>query len=617
MTRKNALLISFPILFLLATTLGAVTPSTAGDLPLHTRFSVFSLPEDQAQRLENKAERLLTLTLKMDQGWYTYAHNPGGMGKPTRLAVSDATSGKAIGTLYPEGKSKIDPFNTTQTINTYESGTRLFIPLPSGVEFVTATLDLLLCSATTCLPASVDLVWNGSKNASPLLKASDQPWWEKYRQIAATTPLEATRASSPEIPSTSENAQWNFEPRYLVPGLEVSDLITAILLGLIAGLILNVMPCVLPVVSLKLSAILSASSEQDEKERQRLFREHNIFFALGVLCFFSVLALTLGLTGQAWGAFFQNRWLVLAVAGIILALSASLFGLFHLPVIDLKFGSKATSPRSQAFFTGMLTTLLATPCSGPFLGGVLSWALLQQPFVVTVVFLAIGAGMASPYLLMTIFPGLSRFLPRPGPWIEFVEKGIAFFLLATGFYLVSLALGSRTLLFLVPTWGIACAIWLWKRSMAARTARNVWKLRLTGACLAGLCLAWTFAPADQSQPWDPFDTKAFNQQLGSEVLFVDFTADWCPTCKLLEATVLTPDNVRHWKRQYDIRFIKADLTERNPDAEALLKALGGSSIPMAAVFGTGPAADRPLVLRDLFTKTQLENALESWDKPGK
>ncbi len=165
----------------------------------------------------------------------------------------------------------------------------------------------------------------------------------------------------------------------------------------------------------------------------------------------------LGVTGSAWGALFQNKWLVLSVAAIILALSLSLFGLFHLPVIDLKFGSKNNNPHVQAFFTGNLTTLLATPCSGPFLGGVLSWALIQGPVVIATVFISIGIGMALPYLLLALNPGLSRFLPKSGPWIEFVEKGIAFFLIATAFYLVSIAVGSESLRILAPLWALLSA----------------------------------------------------------------------------------------------------------------------------------------------------------------
>ena len=133
--------------------------------------------------------------------------------------------------------------------------------------------------------------------------------------------------------------RWSFTPTYLQPGLEVGNLLSAILMGLLAGLILNIMPCVLPVVSLKLSALLDSSAIDNETDRIVAFREHNIFFSLGVITFFLVLALVLGLTGQAWGALFQKQWLVLAVAGVIFALSLSLFGLFHLPVIDLKFGT--------------------------------------------------------------------------------------------------------------------------------------------------------------------------------------------------------------------------------------------------------------------------------------
>ena len=402
---------------------------------------------------------------------------------------------------------------------------------------------------------------------------------------------------------------WQFEPTYLQPGLEVSSLISAILMGLLAGLILNIMPCVLPVVSLKLSSLLNATDSRGQKNRYRAFREHNIFFVLGVLAFFIVLAVVLGATGKAWGALFQYRWLVLALAAMITALAASLFGLFHLPIIDLKFGARQTTPRRQAFFTGMLTTLLATPCSGPFLGGVLGWALIQGPFIIATVFVAIGVGMASPYMLLAINPKLARFLPKSGPWIEFVEKGVGFFLLGTAFYLVSIAYGTWTLRILAPLWVILTGGWLWFHTNNVRAAVR-WTIRLVTLALLAGSIAWTTPSQLETDPWEPFNPVTLNDAIGEEFLFVDFTADWCPTCKALEATVMTDKNVARWKNTYAVRFIKVDMTERDPEAEALLLALGSRSIPTAAIFRKNQPKT-PLVLRDLFTVKQVENILNS------
>jgi len=559
---------------------------------------------------------ILTLTLDMEPGWYTYADVPGGLGKPTRLTGMTADE-SPLAVFYPKGVLKNDSFDPSVMVNTYASGTRLFalVTKASSASFpVRLELDLLLCHPTKCVPARKTLTIDmPSTGIAGLPDAAAQAWWPDFAgmerakaavEVSPTSPSEKAAAETEPVP-------WDFTPRYLQPGLEVAGLLSAVLMGLLAGLILNVMPCVLPVVSLKLSALLNAAAE-DEAARVRKFREHNVFFVLGVLFFFLVLAAVLGGTGQAWGALFQKRWLVLAVAGLILALSLSLFGLFHLPVIDLKFGTKSKNPRTQAFFTGCLTTLLATPCSGPFLGGVLSWSLIQGPVIIATVFLAIGLGMSLPYLLLILNPGLARFLPKSGPWIEYVEKGVAFFLVGTAFYLASIALGGEALRILGPLWALLFGGWLWLRTRTARQ-RARWTFRLTAVALFAALVLWTAPTTVTHSDWVPFDPADFSQRMGREKLFLDFTADWCPTCKALEATVLTPENVSRWRARYGVTFIKVDMTERDVEAEALLRALGSASIPTAALFSPGPESGSPLVLRDLFTESQLETILKSWD----
>ncbi|MEF2230527.1 MAG: cytochrome c biogenesis protein CcdA [Pseudodesulfovibrio sp.] len=574
--------------------------ASLADSVLKTRVEPFRSGEDI----------LLVLTLDMEPDWYTYAHEPGGLGKPTRL-TGETADGTPLTALYPKGTSKKDGFDPSITVNAYHSGTRLYALAPDGsaASFpVSLDLDLLLCHPTKCVPARRHLNFGQSGlDPAALPEASGQPWWNEYQALEKT----AAPAIAGQATEEAEPASWVFTPRYLRPGLEVAGLLSAVFMGLLAGLILNVMPCVLPVVSLKLSALLNAATG-NEAVRVRNFREHNIFFVLGVLSFFLVLAVVLGGTGQAWGALFQERWLVLAMAALILALSLSLFGLFHLPVIDLKFGTKSGSPRIQAFFTGCLTTLLATPCSGPFLGGVLSWSLIQGPVIIATVFLAIGLGMSLPYLLLIMNPKLARFLPRSGPWIEFVEKGVAFFLVGTAFYLASIALGGQALRILAPLWGVLFGGWLWTRTRSIRPyARRAFRLAAVALLLA--LVAWTTPTTVTRSDWEPFDPATFSRRLGREKLFLDFTADWCPTCKALEATVLTPENVSRWRARYGMTFIKVDMTKRDVEAEALLRALGSASIPTAALFSPGPESGSPLVLRDLFTESQLETILKSWD----
>jgi thiol:disulfide interchange protein DsbD len=604
----------FHFFFILASILFAL-PSQAqikpSNLPMEAVVEGFSVPSGTLG--DDSAEAVVvTVTLNMEKDWYTYTNVTGELGKPTRLKAT-AADGTRLAVFYPEGTDKPDPFEPDTMTKAYKSGTRLFALIPRGTVEpfpVNMRLDLLLCHPTKCVPARLKLTYKGTDTPSSLPDASAQPWWDAFSSLARTHQAAAVK---PPSNATAEMQaaviEWKFEPTYLQPGLEVRSLISALLMGLLAGLILNVMPCVLPVVSLKLTSLLGAADGKRESDQYHAFREHNVFFVLGVLTFFLILAVVLGATGKAWGALFQYRWLVLTLAGIMAALGASLFGLFHLPVIDLKFGTNQTTPRRQAFFTGMLTTLLATPCSGPFLGGVLGWALIQGPLVIATVFISIGVGMSSPYLLLILNPKLARFLPKSGPWIEFVEKGIGFFLLGTAFYLVSIAYGTWTLRFLAPLWVVLTGGWLWSRT-SATGASTRWTVRLATLALLAASVMWTTPAPLQENPWEDFDPVTLNQALGKDTLFLDFTADWCPTCKVLEATVMTDENVTRWKSEHAIRFIKVDMTERDAEAEALLLALGSRSIPTAALF-TKSDPGKPLVLRDLFTVKQVENILNT------
>ncbi|MFH1915364.1 MAG: cytochrome c biogenesis protein CcdA [Pseudomonadota bacterium] len=617
LTKRFSSLFLFLSLILATGVLPAVAASTPP--PMEPGIMVFSLSDESRQQLGLDWSHVVTISLDMEPEWYTYAHVPGGIGKPTTLSGATADTLPLV-PMYPAGKPKPDTFDPSISVNAYEGGTLLFagVPAASTEPFpVIMRLELLLCHPSRCVPYRRNLTHDGP-GAGVAPSAEVQPWWPSFAALADSTRADSSGGEDDIATTVSQDntetlVQWSFTPVYLQPGLEVSSLLSAILMGLLAGLILNIMPCVLPVVSLKLSALLNSSSLDSEEDRIHAFREHNAFFALGVITFFMVLATVLGATGQAWGALFQNQWLVLAAAGLILALALSLFGLYHLPIIDLKFGVKSGSPRVQAFFTGNLATLLATPCSGPFLGGVLGWSLVQGPLIIFTVFASIGLGMASPYLLMVANPRLSRFLPRSGPWIGYVEKAIAFFLVGTVVYLVGIAFGGVVLRVLAPLWAIALGGWLWVCTRSARPQTR-WIVRASCLSLLAAMIIWTTPQRVGESVWEPFDPVALNERIGQERIFVSFTADWCPTCKVLEATVLTPGNVAGWKRDHDIAFIRVDLTERNVEGEALLKAMGSMSIPASALFAPGEAGASPLVLRDLYTRSQLENILRSWEK---
>jgi thiol:disulfide interchange protein DsbD len=588
-----------------------------GDVPVATRWAAFSLDETFRAATGMTARKLAVLFLEPDKGWHTYSDNPGPLGKPTRLTMSADGGKNSLAAFYPPGTPQPDALNPSLVVNAYAGRTPLFVPLDDGAAELTGTLELLLCTADKCMPVKLALRYRVPDGNLPA--ARGQAWWPRFAATLEARPAQAAPEASATVgnpaPQTSGHGVWTgLKPRYFQPQLEVAGILKAVLFGLLAGFILNFMPCVLPVISIKLSALVAGADAADAAQRTLRFREHNLYFALGALLYFLCLGAILGATGLAWGQLFQRAEVVLVLAALIFALALSLFGVFTLPVVDLKFGGRTAHPKSQALFTGLLATLLATPCSGPFLGGVLGWTLLQPAWVISAVFLCVGLGMALPYLVMALFPGMARLFPKPGPWTGHLEKIVGLLLMGTSVYLLGILPGSRLLPALVLFWLTACAAWLWGLAGPGLDSLRKVLLKLCAVALAAAGLFFALRPADSTPPLDDYAEAALRQTLGRETVVVDFTADWCPSCKALEQTTLAPARLAEFKKRYGLRLMRADLTGRNPDAESLLQALGSQSIPLLAIFPKD-APERPLVLRDLFTPSQLEEALETTARP--
>jgi len=596
----------------------AAVPATAqtGDpatpLPVRMEAAPLALAAPEPP-LPPDAAALLVVTLTPEPGWYFYANDPGAMGQPTRLAASLAGGPAPFAPLYPAGREKPDPFGSGEMVRVYDGPARLFLPLPPGASRADLAAELLLCSAQSCLPARLTAAVALPADLASLPPARSAPWWPEVARALPGRPAPAEEAAPVPQAGTETQAAFapDFSPRFHQQGLEVAGLAKAAMLAFLAGLLLNLMPCVLPVASLKLKGLLSGCGMDGHADPVGCFRTFNLFFALGVISWFVALAVLLASLELAWGQIFQSQGTVLALAVLVFALALSLFGVFTLPVIDLKAPVSGRSSRGAAFFSGCLATLLATPCSGPFLGGVLAWTLTQPAVVVAAVFACIGLGMASPYLVMCVRPQMLFIFNLPGSWTLFVERLAGFFLAATAVYLLNTlpawSLGRAMVLLLLT----AFAAWVW--GSWTSLSRPLWhRLGVRAAALAVVVAGWSWAahPPLPDVSWEPFEPAAFTEAVGAQPVLADFTADWCPNCKFLEFSVLTEENLARWKRRYGMRFVKVDLTRENPAAQALLEAMGSRSIPVVALFPAGEKSREPLVLRDLFTLRTLESAME-------
>ncbi len=580
------------------------------------------------------------------KGYYAYAHEPLTKTLPTTVTLLQYGEPVAVDTVYPTGTLTQDSFDISKNIMAYMGRTPIIMTVPRALltqqdqilgemsaeslnamlqaNSMTITVSGLLCSDSNCWPFTelfgvAEFSVDEGALVTGALGARQGP--SKLMALASAMRRDGQVSENHVLEPQKMDAhatmpQWDFIPRYASPSLEVTGLGKALLFGLLAGLILNLMPCVLPVLGFKLHAFIAAlGQEGSQAERVRAFREHNIFFALGIVTWFLVLALILSWAGLAWGQLFQQIPVLFVLMLIVFLLALSMFGLFSLPVLDIKTGT-SSSPRTQAFMTGAVATLLATPCSGPLLGGVLGWAFGQSPFILAMVFVAVGLGMASPYVVLSIWPKLVYKVPKAGAWTGTVEQIVGFFLMATAVYLLTILPQELVVPTLYTLFVASLCAWIWGRwsGPTASTAQRI-VVRLGAALVIVAMAVWTLSPQEPEEPlWLPFDAAYVQSQLGHEPLVLEFTADWCPNCKVLERTTLTHDNVRAWAKDHGARFIRVDLTRNatanDAAAEALLHALGSRSIPLVALFPKGEAYKNPLVLRDIFTPSQMDEALQ-------
>ncbi len=396
-------------------------------------------------------------------------------------------------------------------------------------------------------------------------------------------------------------------------------LFVMLLLGALGGLLLNVMPCVLPILSLKIFGLVrSAAHGHAEVARGALAT------AAGILASFWALALTAIAAHAAgaavgWGIQFQRPGFVAFLAVVVVLFCLNLWGLFEIPLPQRLARVGAGGPREGLaghFVSGLFATLMATPCSAPFLGTAIGFALAQPPAVVLAVFTALGAGMALPYLLVAAAPGIARLLPKPGDWMDTV-RGVMGFLLAGSavwlFYVLSLQVSPEQLAAIqLGLLGIALFTWMQRRLGAGRVLRSAAAVGVLAAVAVTLVAAsrepGAMARRTGAEPaglisWVDWDrAKAESLAASGQLVFVDVTAAWCFTCKANERLVLNTPEVAEAFKENDVVPMKADWTNKNDEIAAFLAEHGRYGIPFYLLYRPGR---EPHVFSELPSKDGL------------
>ncbi|MFI4980882.1 MAG: thioredoxin family protein, partial [Nevskiales bacterium] len=405
-----------------------------------------------------------------------------------------------------------------------------------------------------------------------------------------------------------------------VPGETAAPLSLALVLfsALLGGLILNLMPCVFPVLSIKAISLIEARAKVARRQRG-----HALAYTFGVLATFGglagvLLALRGGGSAVGWGFQLQQPVFVAVLAYLFFGMGLSMSGVVQFGTRLMGVGQSlaADSGYRGSFFTGVLAVAVASPCTAPFMGTALGYALGQPPAVAMLVFLALGLGLALPFLLIGFFPQLGKLLPRPGAWMETFKQVMAFPLYLSVVWLLWVLGGitdrSGMAVALLGLTLLAFALWLWNRP-----GRIALLLKIA-ALLAALGLLTspqirTVSSGDAAKPGsaaiEPWSEQRVSELRGQgRTVFVDLTADWCITCKVNEHVALDTDTVRKAFADQQVAWLQGDWTRADPAITQLLSRYGRSGVPLYLVYVKG---GEPKVLPQLLTPSIVVDSLKA------
>jgi DsbC/DsbD-like thiol-disulfide interchange protein/cytochrome c biogenesis protein CcdA len=381
----------------------------------------------------------------------------------------------------------------------------------------------------------------------------------------------------------------------------------------IGGLILNVMPCVLPVIALKILGFVAQS-----REEPRRVRVLGLLYAIGVVLSFIVLAGVVISAGKAatWGMQFQDRRFLIAITALVTLVALNLFGVFEVTLSGRAMSAAGVAASQHgsagAFFNGVLAVVLATPCTAPFLGAAVGFALTQSAITILLIFVSVGLGLAFPYVVLSWSPRLMRFMPKPGAWMEKFKNAMGFPMLAAAIWLFTLAtphFGKHA-----PFWLgiflllISIAAWVWGQFIQRRARHQA--LAVFAILLALGSGAYALTQLNSGEDWPAWSTAAVDKaRADGHPVFVDFTAEWCAICKANERSSIQVKSVQQKLKEIGAVTLIGDNTREDPTITAELQKHGRAGVPLVLVYPKDPGKP-PIVLPELLTPGIVLKALD-------
>lgn len=584
------------------------------------RVRWLKLNSKDQQKLKTKQNDVINfgLHIELDPEWHTYWQNPGDSGAPPEIYLKTAeTEDKKIEIHYPyPERIEVGP------LVTYGYSHQLIYFFEAPEEEFSFRADLLVCKEE-CIPGSSAFSsrdkltdFNSDEGITNLIaseltklpQASAGRYVQGLSQIEWSMDLPA-RAKIVDLFWTSESlndlslpsfvksaettkfftTQDSLGPNEKKSALLVYELDSKVhsqmisfektqaelfwffLMAFIGGMILNLMPCVFPIVSIKAFSVLKTSG-------QALLdiRKQNLAYSAGVIFCFILMGLLLSLLRSSgaylgWGFQLQNPYVVFSLAVVFFILALSFFDVWSWNWVP-KFATKYYAENSlwTSFLTGLLAVIVASPCTAPFMGAAIGFAITQSTLAILIVFLGLGLGMSLPFLLMALFPQVSKYLPKPGAWMIHFKKIMGVMLLLT----------------------VAWLLWVLVQLIQPNTAKDL-------------------------ENWNALKVEQWSEVLGNteHARFVNFTADWCVTCKVNERLVFSQDQVQEHVNQNQIRMYKVDWTKREDSIARKLSEFGRVGVPLYLYFPKGSKS--PIVLNELLTPQGFISNLKSQDSNSK
>lgn len=565
----------------------------------------------------------IEIIISIEHNWTIYAHNQKITGKPLNISIQNKNI-EDIKINYPVGIRK-HIVELNESVNVYTD--KIKIPVSFKIKNnaekffnVTIKIDGLVCN-NSCIPINeeytLNIYLNDKKNIPDETLSSNikkDTEIEKRTQKIVSDKIKIKNQTElnnyntnklPENFNIVENSNYNFS---------IIGFIGYVLLGILAGICLNFMPCVLPVLSIKVLSFVNSSAGSSKKNLVL----NGLIYSAGILLVFTILASMMAFFDLQWGEQFSKPKFIIGMIMIVIFFSMGLFDVF---TINISINTDSISTKNKylnSFLEGILATLLATPCAGPGLGATLGWASSQKPVVIFIVYFSIGIGMALPFFILTLFNSFRRFIPKPGKWMIKFKEFMAFILLGTVIYLISLLEKKYyvTTVYLI----LMTAFFAWMIGKLIEPADKKKKkiiIRISALIILLFSIWFGFKyliieDKNKEVNWINYNEKLFlNMWLNEHKnILVDFTADWCPNCKVNEKLVLESKDVVDIFKKNNIVMMKADKTIDNTEIDNMMRKLNAASIPLLALFKNSDDK-KVFILRDVYTKKQFKKFLNN------